>query len=225
MKVDILGSQDLFPTKFIKMIRYIRKIRIHLRVLVCLKLFLGGMSPLLQICNAIWFYPRFLKVSVKYLSRFLFVRVFLILTHSSVLQVDYSIIASQAGATLNNLMSHAQDLVAKLRSLQFDQREFVCLKFLVLFSLGKASFSHTLYNQMWFDGAGLCVCWSQYMLFSTKILPSFSNDGIVKCEYITCMSLHDSSPASRWVGAWKRQFLGWSPEVSPKADIMSRQQP
>ncbi|MBZ3883000.1 Nuclear receptor subfamily 5 group A member 2 [Sciurus carolinensis] len=50
-------------------------------------------------------------------------------------QVDYSIIVSQAGATLNNLMSHAQELVAKLRSLQFDQREFVCLKFLVLFSL------------------------------------------------------------------------------------------
>ncbi|XP_060034489.1 nuclear receptor subfamily 5 group A member 2 isoform X1 [Erinaceus europaeus] len=50
-------------------------------------------------------------------------------------QVDYTIIASQAGATLNNLMSHAQELVAKLRSLQFDQREFVCLKFLVLFSL------------------------------------------------------------------------------------------
>ncbi|KAI4578558.1 hypothetical protein MJG53_011413 [Ovis ammon polii x Ovis aries] len=51
-------------------------------------------------------------------------------------QVDYSVIASQAGATLSSLMSHAQELVAKLRSLQFDQREFVCLKFLVLFSLG-----------------------------------------------------------------------------------------
>ncbi|XP_018609471.2 nuclear receptor subfamily 5 group A member 2 [Scleropages formosus] len=50
-------------------------------------------------------------------------------------QVDYAVIASQAGATLSNLMGHAQDLVAKLRSLQFDQREFVCLKFLVLFSL------------------------------------------------------------------------------------------
>ncbi|XP_060251913.1 nuclear receptor subfamily 5 group A member 2 isoform X4 [Ovis aries] len=50
-------------------------------------------------------------------------------------QVDYSVIASQAGATLSSLMSHAQELVAKLRSLQFDQREFVCLKFLVLFSL------------------------------------------------------------------------------------------
>ncbi|XP_012680809.1 nuclear receptor subfamily 5 group A member 2 isoform X1 [Clupea harengus] len=50
-------------------------------------------------------------------------------------QVDYAVIASQAGATLNNLMSHAQDLVSKLRALQFDQREFVCLKFLVLFSL------------------------------------------------------------------------------------------
>lgn len=56
---------------------------------------------------------------------------------ATVLQVDYSVIASQAGATLNNLMSHAQELVAKLRSLQFDLREFVCVKFLVLFSLGK----------------------------------------------------------------------------------------
>lgn len=55
--------------------------------------------------------------------------------------MDYAIIASQAGATLNNLVSHAQELVAKLRSLQFDQREFVCLKFLVLFSLGKETFS------------------------------------------------------------------------------------
>lgn len=59
-------------------------------------------------------------------------------------KVDYSTIALQAGATLNNLMSHAQELVAKLRSLQFDQREFVCLKFLVLFSLGKKSFSHAI---------------------------------------------------------------------------------
>lgn len=59
----------------------------------------------------------------------------------SFLQVDYSVIASQAGATLNNLMSHAQELVAKLRSLQFDLREFVCLKFLVLFSLGRYSYS------------------------------------------------------------------------------------
>lgn len=53
------------------------------------------------------------------------------------LQVDFAVIASQAGATLNNLLSHAQELVAKLRSLQLDQREFVCLKFLVLFSLGE----------------------------------------------------------------------------------------
>ena len=72
----------------------------------------------------------------------LHVQFFLLTRRGSVLQVDYSIIASQAGATLNNLMSHAQELVAKLRSLQFDQREFVCLKFLVLFSLGKESFPH-----------------------------------------------------------------------------------
>lgn len=59
-------------------------------------------------------------------------------------QVDYAVIASQAGATLNNLLSHAQELVAKLRSLQLDQREFVCLKFLVLFSLGEFLTKRTL---------------------------------------------------------------------------------
>lgn len=58
----------------------------------------------------------------------------------SVLQVDFSSIASQAGATLTNLMSHAQELVLRLRALQFDHREFVCLKFLVLFSLGEQRF-------------------------------------------------------------------------------------
>lgn len=55
----------------------------------------------------------------------------------SVLQVECATIVPQAGATLSSLMGHAQDLVAKLRALQLDQREFVCLKFLVLFSLGK----------------------------------------------------------------------------------------
>ncbi|GLD71751.1 nuclear receptor subfamily 5 group A member 2, partial [Lates japonicus] len=59
-------------------------------------------------------------------------------------QVDYAVIASQAGATLNNLLSHAQELVAKLRSLQLDQREFVCLKFLVLFSLDPKSALYSL---------------------------------------------------------------------------------
>lgn len=59
-------------------------------------------------------------------------------------QVDFAVIASQAGATLNNLLSHAQELVAKLRSLQLDQREFVCLKFLVLFSLGECQWMKRL---------------------------------------------------------------------------------
>ena len=64
-------------------------------------------------------------------------------------QVDYSVIASQAGATLNNLLSHAQDLVVKLRSLQLDQREFVCLKFLVLFSLGESLFALLFLLRAW----------------------------------------------------------------------------
>ncbi|EDM09652.1 nuclear receptor subfamily 5, group A, member 2, isoform CRA_c [Rattus norvegicus] len=48
--------------------------------------------------------------------------------------VDYSSIISNTEVAFNNLLSLAQELVVRLRSLQFDQREFVCLKFLVLFS-------------------------------------------------------------------------------------------
>lgn len=69
-------------------------------------------------------------------------------------------IASQAGATLNNLLSHAQELVAKLRSLQLDQREFVCLKFLVLFSLGECRWPERLSGSVTTWTAG--CSWSVY---------------------------------------------------------------
>uniref|UniRef100_A0A4W4H9N0 Nuclear receptor subfamily 5, group A, member 5 n=1 Tax=Electrophorus electricus TaxID=8005 RepID=A0A4W4H9N0_ELEEL len=49
-------------------------------------------------------------------------------------QIAVSTVLSQAGATLSNLVSRAQDLVAKLRVLQLDRSEFVCLKYLVLFN-------------------------------------------------------------------------------------------
>nr|XP_033779313.1 nuclear receptor subfamily 5 group A member 2-like [Geotrypetes seraphini] len=49
-------------------------------------------------------------------------------------QIDLSVISSQAGDTLTNLMTRAQELVAKFQALQVDQHEMVCLKFLVLFS-------------------------------------------------------------------------------------------
>uniref|UniRef100_A0AAY4AQS8 Uncharacterized protein n=1 Tax=Denticeps clupeoides TaxID=299321 RepID=A0AAY4AQS8_9TELE len=39
-----------------------------------------------------------------------------------------------AGVTLSSLVSRAQDLVSKLRSLQLDRQDFVCLKYLVLFN-------------------------------------------------------------------------------------------
>lgn len=48
--------------------------------------------------------------------------------------LDYSTIGSQAGAMLHNIIRAAQELAMKLCSLQFDQPEFECLKFLVLFS-------------------------------------------------------------------------------------------
>lgn len=52
-------------------------------------------------------------------------------------QVDMSTIAAQAGSILNSLVLRAQELVLHLHSLQVDQQEFVCLKFLILFSLGE----------------------------------------------------------------------------------------
>lgn len=49
-------------------------------------------------------------------------------------QIDVSTIISQAGVTLSSLVSRTQDLVAKLKALQFDRKEFICLKYLVLFN-------------------------------------------------------------------------------------------
>lgn len=54
-----------------------------------------------------------------------------------VMQIEVSTILSQAGATLSGLVSRTQDLVSKLKALQLDRQEFVCLKYLVLFNPGK----------------------------------------------------------------------------------------
>lgn len=53
------------------------------------------------------------------------------------MQIEVSTIVSQAGVTLSSLVSRAQDLVAKLKALQLDKQEFVCLKYLVLFNPGE----------------------------------------------------------------------------------------
>ncbi|XP_023677677.1 nuclear receptor subfamily 5, group A, member 5 isoform X2 [Paramormyrops kingsleyae] len=49
-------------------------------------------------------------------------------------QIEVPTILSQAGVTLSSLVSRSQDLVSKLRLLQLDKKEFVCLKYLVLFN-------------------------------------------------------------------------------------------
>lgn len=45
--------------------------------------------------------------------------------------------AVQAGSLLHSLVLRAQELVLQLHALQLDRQEFVCLKFLILFSLGE----------------------------------------------------------------------------------------
>ncbi|MGH0185283.1 UNVERIFIED_CONTAM: hypothetical protein FKN15_016522 [Acipenser sinensis] len=49
-------------------------------------------------------------------------------------QIEVSTIVSQAGDALTSLLSRSQELVSKLRTLQLDRQEFVCLKYLVLFN-------------------------------------------------------------------------------------------
>ncbi|XP_044515686.1 steroidogenic factor 1 [Gracilinanus agilis] len=49
--------------------------------------------------------------------------------------VDLATVAAQAGSLLHSLVLRAQELVRQLHSLQVDKQEFVCLKFLILFSL------------------------------------------------------------------------------------------
>ncbi|XP_034566696.1 nuclear receptor subfamily 5, group A, member 5 isoform X2 [Notolabrus celidotus] len=46
----------------------------------------------------------------------------------------YLVTGQQAGAKLSALVSRTQDLVSKLKTLQLDRHEFVCLKYLVLFN-------------------------------------------------------------------------------------------
>ncbi|KAK1334152.1 LOW QUALITY PROTEIN: hypothetical protein QTO34_005152 [Cnephaeus nilssonii] len=46
-----------------------------------------------------------------------------------------STVAAQAGSLLHSLVLRAQELVLQLHALQLDRQEFVCLKFLILFSL------------------------------------------------------------------------------------------
>uniref|UniRef100_A0A8C6FCG4 Steroidogenic factor 1 n=1 Tax=Monodon monoceros TaxID=40151 RepID=A0A8C6FCG4_MONMO len=51
------------------------------------------------------------------------------------LEVELAMVAAQAGSLLHSLVLRAQELVLQLRVLQLDRPEFVCLKFLILFSL------------------------------------------------------------------------------------------
>ncbi|MBN3324410.1 NR5A2 protein, partial [Atractosteus spatula] len=49
-------------------------------------------------------------------------------------EIELSTIATQGGATLNNLVLRGQEIVSKLQSLQVDRREIACFKFLMLFN-------------------------------------------------------------------------------------------
>lgn len=58
-------------------------------------------------------------------------------------------VAAQAGSLLHSLVLRAQELVLQLRALQLDRPEFVCLKFLILFSLGE------WVSEAWPEGRGV----------------------------------------------------------------------
>lgn len=73
-------------------------------------------------------------------------------------QVDLSAVAVQAGSILHSLVLRAQELVLHLHSLQVDRQEFVCLKFLILFSLGKRG---PWMGAMGSEGSGCARRWAE----------------------------------------------------------------
>lgn len=77
-------------------------------------------------------------------------------------QIEVSTILSQAGVTLSSLVSRAQDLVSKLRSLQLDREEFVCLKYLVLFNPGGFLFHSQMFNlnNSWWTRVVRVICFA-----------------------------------------------------------------
>lgn len=74
------------------------------------------------------------------------------------LQVEMSTIAAQAGSVLNTLVLRAQELVLHLHSLQVDRQEFVCLKFLILFSLGECHHGGYWDELQQYLGSWSCCC-------------------------------------------------------------------
>lgn len=132
------------------------------------------------------------------------------------LQVECATIVPQAGATLSSLLGHAQDLVAKLRALQFDQREFVCLKFLVLFSLGKEPRAGRM------PAAGCLQVCSAFC--RTEIVAFCASHAPLQRERVcwpVCLSRH---PAAGGQGV-ETGVTGSGPGFSSFMAVMSRQHP
>lgn len=70
-------------------------------------------------------------------------------------QVELTTVAAQAGSLLHSLVLRAQELVLQLHALQLDRQEFVCLKFLILFSLGEWAERGLAWGVRWMAGSGV----------------------------------------------------------------------
>ena len=86
-----------------------------------------------------------LMIHLELMARYIYLHEYIIVWEPAVsrypfspLQIEVSTVLSQAGATLSSLVSRTQDLVFKLKALQLDTQEFVCLKYLVLFNPGES---------------------------------------------------------------------------------------
>lgn len=130
------------------------------------------------------------------------------------MQIEVSTILTQAGATLSGLVSRTQDLVSKLKALQLDRQEFVCLKYLVLFNPGEifdvlyvtchgtvVATAASFWLQMW----SLCRAagrWSRLRSGWTELwwstLNSVTPDTPTSSANFCCACLRCAASACRW---------------------------
>lgn len=76
-------------------------------------------------------------VCIGHVQYLIWLHIYINFSSLILMQIEVSTVISQAGVTLSSLVSRTQDLVSKLKALQFDRHEFVCLKYLVLFNPGE----------------------------------------------------------------------------------------
>lgn len=113
--------------------------------------------------------------------------------------------AEQAGSLLHGLVLRTQELVLQLHALQLDRQEFVCLKFLILFSLGE--WAARVGRRCWPEGR-----WPRARRLESKLLLQSATVSLYRSEAVAFRSGDRAPSENSPLGDGTPQCLG-SPAV------------